>query len=566
MPLLSLQDAELAFGLHPLLDRASLTVDDGERIGLIGRNGTGKSSLLNVIADRAHLDDGDIKRRDGLRVVLVEQEPELPAASSLRESLALRGRLTDHNPDFHDERERWRVEARLVEFLHRFGLDEATDPRAASGGERKRAALALALALDARPAAAGRADEPPRHRRHRAARGPAAPAADLDRDHARPRRFSTAWRPGSSSSTAGCCARIPATSPPTRRARRTNLRPSPSPTGSSTSSGSRRRRGSARASRRGARATWDGCAGWRPCGASARSGASGWATSSSTLDAGERSGKLVAELEHVTKRFGDRTVVNDLDLRVMRGDRLGVIGPNGAGKSTLLKLILGTLAPDAGTVRLGTQARRRVLRPAARAARPRAHARRHDQPGLRVGEARRRRPARAHVSRRISCFRRERANAPVRTLSGGERNRLLLARLFAQPANLLVLDEPTNDLDIESLELLEATLQSYSGTLLLVSHDRTFLDNVVTQTLVAEGPGGTWKEYVGGYSDWVAQRPAPTSASAQAAPQAQACKPRQRTRKRRSRRAARRSSRSRSSANWSRCPRRSRRSSASSST
>ena len=176
------------------------------------------------------------------------------------------------------------------------------------------------------------------------------------------------------------------------------------------------------------------------------------------------------------------------------------------------------------------------------------------------------RPARAHVPLAISCFRRERANAPVRTLSGGERNRLLLARLFAQPANLLVLDEPTNDLDIESLELLEATLQAYSGTLLLVSHDRTFLDNVVTQTLVAEGPAGTWKEYVGGYSDWVAQRPAATSASAQAAPARAGGQAAPTDAEAGARRTARRSSRSRSSANWSRCPRKSRRSSASSST
>jgi len=147
MPLITLQDAELAFGLHPLLDRATLTVDDGERIGLIGRNGTGKSSLLNVIAGSTPLDDGQVKRSGGLRIVLVEQEPVLPRATTLRESLALRGGLVETNPDFHDERERWRAEARLVEYLHRFGLDEAIDPQAASGGERKRAALALAFAL-----------------------------------------------------------------------------------------------------------------------------------------------------------------------------------------------------------------------------------------------------------------------------------------------------------------------------------------------------------------------------------------------------------------------------------
>ena len=232
-----------------------------------------------------------------------------------------------------------------------------------------------------------------------------------------------------------------------------------------------------------------------------------------TLDAGERSGKLVAELEHVTKRFGDRTVVRDLDLRIMRGDRLGVIGPNGAGKSTLLKLILGTLAPDTGTVRLGTKldvAYFDQLRVQLDPERTLVDTISPGSEWVKLADGDR------HVLTYLAdfLFPPERANAPVRMLSGGERNRLLLARLFAQPANLLVLDEPTNDLDIESLDLLEATLQSYSGTLLLVSHDRTFLDNVVTQTLVAEGPDGTWKEYVGGYSDWVAQRPAATTGSA----------------------------------------------------
>ena len=222
------------------------------------------------------------------------------------------------------------------------------------------------------------------------------------------------------------------------------------------------------------------------------------------VDTGERSGRLVAELAHVTKGFAGRTLVRDLSLRVMRGDRLGLIGPNGAGKSTLLKLILGTLAPDAGSVRLGTKLgiayfdqMREALDPA------RTLADTITPGGEWVDTA----GGRKHVLSYLGdfLFPPERANAPVATLSGGERNRLLLARLFARPANLLVLDEPTNDLDIESLELLEATLQSYPGTLLLVSHDRAFLDHVVTQTLVAEGEG-RWKEYVGGYSDWVAQR------------------------------------------------------------
>jgi ATP-binding cassette subfamily F protein uup len=223
-----------------------------------------------------------------------------------------------------------------------------------------------------------------------------------------------------------------------------------------------------------------------------------------SLDSGERSGKLVAELEDVSKSFGDRAIVRGLSLRVMRGDRLGVIGPNGAGKTTLLKLILGTLAPDRGTVRLGTRLVPAYFDQMRAQLDPEATLIDTITPG---GEWVELAGGRKHVLSYLGdfLFPPQRANAPVKTLSGGERNRLLLARLFAQPANLLVMDEPTNDLDIDSLELLETTLQSYDGTLLLVSHDRAFLDNVVTQTLVAEGDGH-WREYVGGYSDWVAQR------------------------------------------------------------
>ncbi|MBN8478551.1 MAG: ATP-binding cassette domain-containing protein, partial [Burkholderiales bacterium] len=222
------------------------------------------------------------------------------------------------------------------------------------------------------------------------------------------------------------------------------------------------------------------------------------------LDAGERSGKLVAELERVTQSFGDRVLVRDLTTVVMRGDRIGLIGPNGAGKSTLLKLMLGAIAPDSGKVRLGTKLSvayfdqlRETLDPERTLADTIA-------PGADWVETAQ---GRRHVLTYLGdfLFPPERASAPVRTLSGGERNRLLLARLFALPANLLVLDEPTNDLDIDTLELLEATLQGYDGTLVVVSHDRAFLDNVVTQTLVAEGDG-VWREYAGGYTDWIAQR------------------------------------------------------------
>ncbi len=223
------------------------------------------------------------------------------------------------------------------------------------------------------------------------------------------------------------------------------------------------------------------------------------------VDAGERSGKLVTELTDVTKQFGATLIADKFSMRILRGDRIGLIGPNGAGKTTLLRLMLGTLPPDSGTVRIGTKVSAAYFDQMRAALDPDKTLIETISPGsdwIEIGAERK------HVMTYLGdfLFPPQRAEAPIKTLSGGERNRLLLARLFAQPANLLVLDEPTNDLDIESLELLEATLQQYDGTLLLVSHDRAFLDNVVTQTLVAEG-NGVWREYVGGYSDWLLQRP-----------------------------------------------------------
>jgi ATP-binding cassette subfamily F protein uup len=216
----------------------------------------------------------------------------------------------------------------------------------------------------------------------------------------------------------------------------------------------------------------------------------------------------VAELGEVSKRFGEKTIVQNLSLHIQRGDRLGLIGPNGAGKSTLLKLILGQLTPDGGEVRLGINLQVAYFDQMREQLDPERTLLDSISPGsdwVRIGAERK------HVMTYLAdfLFPAQRAKAPVKMLSGGERNRLLLARLFARPANVLVLDEPTNDLDIESLELLEDTLQSYPGTLLLVSHDRAFLDNVVTQTLVAER-NGKWQEYAGGYSDWLSQRPVPS--------------------------------------------------------
>jgi ATP-binding cassette subfamily F protein uup len=501
MPLVTLADAELAYGLHPLLDRASLSVRNGERIGLIGRNGTGKSTLLRVIAGELALDGGELRRRDGLRIAVVEQEPTLPSAATLRESLVARG----HFESMVDERARWQAESRLVEYLHRFGLDESLRPDAASGGERKRATLALAFALEPQLLLL---DEPTNHLdidgiallEEQLAKGSmtsivithdrafldsvATRIVELDRgllrsypgnfaDYERrrdeqlaaeavaSRRFDKFWAQEEVWIRKGVEARRTRNEGRVRRLE------------------ALRQQRSARRERLG--------------------------NMKLTLDAGERSGKLVAELDDVTKRYDGRAVVERLSLRIMRGDRFGLIGPNGAGKSTLLKLILGELAPDEGSVRLGTNLQVAYfdqLRAQLDPERSVAATVSPTSDWVEVGGSRK------HVISYLGdfLFAPQRADSPVRMLSGGERNRLLLAMLFARPANLIVLDEPTNDLDIESLELLEATLQDYPGTVLLVSHDRRFLDNVVTQTLAAEG-GGRWQEYVGGYSDWLEQRP-----------------------------------------------------------
>jgi ATP-binding cassette subfamily F protein uup len=505
LTLATLAAAQLAYGDLPLLDRAALTVLEGDRIGLIGRNGSGKSSLLRVIAGLAQLDDGELKTRDGLAVALVEQEPELPPASTLRGSLALRGHL-EHIPD---ERDRWRAEARLIEFLHRFGLDGAMDPSTLSGGERKRGALALALALQPELLLL---DEPTNHLdidgitrvEELLLKGPASIVITHDRaflDRVATRiveldRGVLRSYPGNF--TAFETRRRDELAAEEVANRRFDKFWAQEEVWIRKGVEARRTRNEGRVKR--LEALRDDRAARRE-----RLG-----NIKLTLDAGERSGRLVAELQDVGKRFGALEIVRSLSLRIMRGDRFGLIGPNGAGKTTMIRLILGTLAPDAGTVRLGTNLQVAYFDQMREQLDPERTVADTISPGsdwIAVGGGRK------HVMSYLAefLFPPRRAQAKVASLSGGERNRLLLARLFAQPANLLVLDEPTNDLDIESLELLEATLQEYAGTLLLVSHDRAFLDNVVTQTLVAER-GGKWREYVGGYSDWVAQRPAPAPA------------------------------------------------------
>jgi ABC transport system ATP-binding/permease protein len=476
MALLTLTDAELAYGDLPLLDCASFVLEERERIGLIGRNGTGKSSLLKAIAGAVALDDGQLKRKDGLKVVLVEQEPALPAGFA--------------------------AEAHKLEKY--FDLFKIQLKEGMSGGERKRAALAHALAQEPDLLLL---DEPTNHLdidgiellEGMLLRVPAAIVVthdrafldrvatrivELDRGVLRSypgnfsayerlkeaqlaaetverRKFDKFWAQEEAWIRKGIEARRTRNEGRVRRLER--LR-------------------NERAARR------------------EQSGSVKLA-----IGEGQRSGKLVSELISVSKKFGEREIVKSLDLIVSRGDRLGLVGPNGAGKTTVLKLILGTLEPDAGSVRLGANVQIAYFDQMREALDPDKTVVETISPGSDWIESG---GARKHVMTYLGdfLFPARRAQSKVSMLSGGERNRLLLARLFARPANVLVLDEPTNDLDIDSLELLEAALQDYAGTLLLVSHDRAFLDNVVTSVLAPEG-GGRWTEYAGGWTDYVRQRP-----------------------------------------------------------
>lgn len=504
MALITLIDAHLAYGDLPLLDEANISIEPGERVGLIGRNGTGKSSLLSVLAGKTMLDDGQLQRMDGLTIHYVEQEPQLPDAPTLKESLILRGKLDETT----DEREKWRILAKLDENLSHFELNPNADPKLTSGGEKKRAALALAFTLA--PQLLLLLDEPTNHLDMRAIRLLEARSQDelknqrslvvithdrafldkvatriveLDRGVLRSypgnfaayetrkeeelaaeelerRRFDKFWAQEEVWIRKGIEARRTRNEGRVKRLEQL------------------RRERAARRDQMG--------------------------SIRMSIDAGEKSGKIVAEVKGLSKSFGDCVIVKDLDFTLMRGDRLGLIGRNGAGKSTLIKLLLGKIQPDAGTVKLGTNIKLAYfdqLREQLDLTKTVAETISPGSDWVEIGGERK------HIIAYLGdfLFPPRRANVPVSSLSGGERNRLLLARLFALPANLLVLDEPTNDLDIDSLELLEQTLAVYPGTIILVSHDRRFLDNVVTEVLAPEGDG-KWREYVGGYTEWFTQR------------------------------------------------------------
>lgn len=501
--LITLNAVHLAYGHHPLLDGADLAIHTHERIGLIGRNGAGKSSLLRLLDGRTQPDDGAINVAGHVKVATVEQEPQLDESLTIEQAV-----FGEYDPDSED----WNKASRVRALIDKLGLPPEAIVGTLSGGMRKRVALISAIANEPSLLLL---DEPTNHldldgiqwlettlkqwpasaivitHDRRFLDAIATRIVELDRGAllSFPGNFSewqvrkAQWLESQRLENARFDKLLAQEEIWIRKgveARRTR------------NEGRVRRLEQLRVERADRRE---------------RQG-----NVQLAIDSGQRSGKLVAELENVSKSFGDLCVVNEYSTTIMRGDRIGFIGPNGAGKSTLLKLILGTLQPDSGTVKLGTNLSVAYFDQMRSQLDENATLADVINPGsewIEIGNTRK------HVMSYLGdfLFAPARAHSPVKSLSGGERARLLLARLFARPANILVLDEPTNDLDIETLELLEELLQDYPGTVLLVSHDRTFLDNVVTQTIANEG-NGRWKDYVGGFADWERQRKATEGPSA----------------------------------------------------
>jgi ATP-binding cassette subfamily F protein uup len=549
MAVISLSSAQLAFGHVPLLDHADFSLETGERVGLIGRNGTGKSSLLKIISGRSKLDDGLLVMQQGVSIAYVEQEPVFDPQMTVFEVVALgmgdqqamlteyeelTGKFGQGDDDALMERmhvlqtrldatDGWNLANKVETTLGRLNLAGDAKMGTLSGGMQKRVALAVALVSAPDVLLL---DEPTNHLDFtsikwlesllREFRGSilfithdrsfldnvATRIIELDRGkllsflgnfttYQERKRELLANEEVENAKFDKFLAQEEVWIRKGVQARRTRDE-------------GRVRRLEALRLQRAARRDQQG---------------------QIKLDVatGERSGKIVADLEGVSKRYGDKLIVEHFTGTIMRGDKVGLIGPNGAGKTTLLKIILGEETADSGAVRLGTKLNVAYFDQMRTQLNEEASLADTIAPGSDWVEIN---GQRKHVMTYLNdfLFSPERARSPVKSLSGGERNRLLLARLFAKPANCLVLDEPTNDLDIDTLELLEELLEEYTGTVFLVSHDRTFLDNVVTQVIVAEG-GGKWREYVGGYTDWervraaapVAQAPAPSAPKASAA-------------------------------------------------
>ncbi|MCO5105099.1 MAG: ATP-binding cassette domain-containing protein [Burkholderiaceae bacterium] len=519
MALITLSNAQLAFGHVALLDHADFSLESGERVGLIGRNGAGKSSLLRILEGTRQPDDGMRQVQRGLRLALVAQEPELSADDSVFEAvsaglshvIALREQYFAATQDVDldalqteiEAQAGWNWEQRVQETLERLRLDGPARVGDLSGGKKKR--VALAQALVARPDVL-LLDEPTNH-------------LDLD---------SIEWLEGLLRDFQGSLVTITHDRSFLDRVATRIVELDRGQLLSYPGNFSRyvEQKQEQLAQERTIAAKADRLLAqeeiWIRKGVEARRtrsqsriarlqalrlehAARRTVLGNVKLDisSGAQSGKLVAELELVSKRYGDKQVVRDFSATILRGDKVGLLGPNGAGKTTLLKLILGEIAPDAGSVRRGSRIQVAYFDQMREGVDLNAALEDFISPGsewIEIGQERK------HVRSYLGdfLFSPARARSPVRSLSGGERNRLFLARLFARPANVLVLDEPTNDLDIETLDLLEELLQNYDGTVFLVSHDRRFLDNVVTSTIAFEGDG-VWREYEGGVSDWLVQ-------------------------------------------------------------
>lgn len=527
MPLITVQNADYSVGGPLLLENVELAIEPGERIALIGRNGAGKSTLMKLLAGELLPDDGEIRRESGVRVARLEQEVPPGAAGSVFDVVADGlGELGHWLAEFHhlshaehydadavakvqtkiEDAQGWGLDQRVEETLTRLGLDGEAQFAGLSGGMKRRVLLARALVSAPDLLLL---DEPTNHldieaidwleqflkswsgallfvtHDRRFLRALATRIVEIDRGRV------TSWPGDWDNYLRRREERLNAEAQENARfdkllaqeevwirqgikARRTR------------DEGRVRRLKAMRVER------------------SQRRDAVG--NVRMEFAQSEQSGRKVIEAKDVAFDYGGRPMLRDFSSTVFRGDRIGLIGPNGSGKTTLLKVLLGELAPKAGEMRLGSNLQiayfdqyRATLREDWNAIENVAEGREYVEVG---GKSK-------HIIGYLQdfLFTPERARAPITRLSGGERNRLLLAKLFAQPSNLLVMDEPTNDLDVETLELLEELLGDYPGTLLLVSHDRDFLDNVVTSTLVMEGEGEVG-EYVGGYSDWLRQRPA----------------------------------------------------------
>jgi ATP-binding cassette subfamily F protein uup len=525
MPLITVQNADYSVGGPLLLENVELSIEPGERIALIGRNGAGKSTLMKLLAGELQADDGEIRRESGVRVARLEQEVPPGASGTVFDVVAdglgeLGHWLAEYHHLSHAEpfdgdaladvqtkieaANGWGLDQRVTETLDRLGLDGEAAFSGLSGGMKRRVLLARALVSAPDLLLL---DEPTNHldieaidwleqflkswqgallfvtHDRRFLRSLATRIVEIDRGQV------TSWPGDWDNYVRRREERLNAEAQENARfdkllaqeevwirqgikARRTR------------DEGRVRRLKAMRNERQARRDT----------------------VGNVRMDfaQAESSGRKVIEAKDVNFDYGGKPLLRDLSTTIFRGDRIGLIGPNGSGKTTLLKTLLGDLKPHSGEVREGSKLQvayfdqyRATLREDWNAIENVAEGREYVEVG---GKQK-------HIIGYLQdfLFTPERARAPITRLSGGERNRLLLAKLFAQPSNLLVMDEPTNDLDVETLELLEELLGDYTGTLLLVSHDRDFLDNVLTSTLVMEGDGRVG-EYVGGYSDWVRQR------------------------------------------------------------